>query len=157
MLICILILGVGSLFVFKNPNGEPWLKTSHFYNPQAISQKFNKTKQSVINSTRSLIDNTKTENAIYKWQDEGGVWHYSDQKKENGKVWIKPDNLTVIPAISTLKNDNKPVKTHKKTSFKAQSSSRVEQVKSLINDTNNVQGIMDNRTNQIDQHLKKTL
>lgn len=162
LMICIVALGLGSLFVLKKPDGQPWLNLSNFYNHQSVTQKVTGFKDTVVNKTNSLLNqgsnslSSGEDPIIYKWQDEQGVWHYSDKKVENAKAWTKPENLTIIPAIKPLdKAEIKSVKTSSKVEKISSASSQSNKIKDLINDTNNVQNIMDNRTKNIDNQLKE--
>lgn len=151
----ILILSIGSLFVLKSPKGKPWLNISDFYDFHAISQKAISIKNTVFNRAESLMNN-ESDPSIYKWQDEQGVWHYSDKKQPNGKVWIKPQNLTVIPAIEPLeKEEVKSYTSEKKLNGSGLNTKSGNKVKDLINDTNNVQELMNNRTKNIDKQLEQ--
>jgi len=159
LIICIVVLGIGSLFVLKSPTGKPWLKTADFVDPQAISSQLSSVKNNVSNKVQSLLrDDSDPE--IYKWQDAQGVWHYSDSKNADSKTWIKPNNLTVIPAIEPLKKENvthtiKGEHSTMKTVELSTPSSRVDKIKNLMNDTNNVQELMNNRTKVIDKQLSQ--
>lgn len=157
LMICILVLGIGSLFVLKSPTGKPWLKTADFVNLQVISTQLSSIKNSVTSKVQSVLRDD-SDPQIYKWQDEQGVWHYSDSKNANSKAWIKPDNLTVIPAIKPLKKEKViNEKQHKNNDDKTidVQSSRIDKVKNLVNDANNVQTLMNNRTKMIDEQIKQ--
>lgn len=167
LIMCLLMLSFASLFVLKSPKGEPWLSVSDFYDHNVFAQKFTNFKNSILDNTDSLLNDSKSlisdslnsesqDAHIYKWQDEKGTWHYSDKPQENSEAWIKPENLTVIPAIKPLapkeieqNNDNK---TFKPINNSAMSTNKVTE---LMNDVNNVQQLMDNRAKTIDAQLKK--
>lgn len=159
LIIVIVVFSIGSLFVLKSPNGQPWLKITDFINPQAISTQLSSVKNSVTSKVQSLLRDD-TDPQIYRWQDEQGVWHYSDSKNANNKAWVKPDNLTVIPAIEPLKkvdvvNENRGENTSSNASNLTAKPARSNKVKDLINDTNNIQELMNNRTKIIDEQLKQ--
>lgn len=162
LIICIVILSLGSLFVLKKPNGQPWLNLSDFYNHQSVTQKVTNFKDTVVNKTNSLLNqesnllNSGEDPTIYKWQDEQGIWHYSDKKFENAKAWEKPENLTIIPAIQPIdKNEYKRVKPSGNNENETLVPPQSNKIKDLINNANNVQNIMDNRTKNIDEQLKQ--
>lgn len=152
LITCILILSIGSLFVLKSPTGKPWLKVSDFFNPQAITKQANDFKTTVINKTKAVMKND-SDPTIYKWQDEQGVWHYSDSQQANGKEWVKPNNLTVIPAIKPLNKEEVVEKSPDK-ELTQMNSTNGNKITQLINDTQNIQQIMNDRTKQIDEQLK---
>jgi len=167
LILCILILSIGCLFFLKSPKGEPWLSVSDFYDTKVITQKITHFKNSFLDNTDSLLNDSKslisdslngvnTEGAIYKWQDEKGTWHYSDTQQENSEAWIKPENLTVIPAIKPLsQKDTHSIKDTKTLKPIDKSDIKTNKVTELMNDVNNVQQLMDNRTKTIDEQLKK--
>jgi len=151
----LLILSIGSLFVLKSPKGKPWLNISDFYDAHAISKKAIDFKNTLFNRAGSLISE-ESDPSIYKWQDEQGIWHYSDKEQPNGKVWIKPQNLTVIPAIEPLEKEAvKSYTSEKKLNGSELSTKSVNKVKDLLNDTHNVQELMNNRTKNIDKQLEQ--
>jgi len=154
LMIAISVLSIGSLFVLKSPNGQPWLKPSDFINPQAITTQFTSVKNSTINKANTLF-HKETDSKVYQWQDEQGVWHYSDSPNANSHTWTKPNNLTVIPATKLTNQPNaasKSENTLKKINAEPLSTNKV---KKLMNDTHNVQQLMNNRTKVIDEHLNQ--
>lgn len=159
LIIVIVALSIGSLFVLKSPNGKPWLQTADLINLQAISAQLSSVKNSITSKVQSFLHDD-TDPQIYRWQDKQGVWHYSDSKSVNNKAWMKPDNLTVIPAIKPLKkvdviNEDKGKNTRSNVSEITSKPSRSNKVKDLINDTNNIQELMNNRTKIIDEQLSQ--
>lgn len=167
LIMCLLILSIGSLFVLKSPKGEPWLSVSDFYDHNVFAQKFTNFKNSILDNTDSLLNDSKSlisdslnsesqDAPIYKWQDEKGTWHYSDKPQENSEAWIKPENLTVIPAIKPLVAEElHPEKVNKSNQASGSKSTNPNKITELMNDVNNVQQLMDNRTKVIDEQLKK--
>jgi|GEM_PF-1377308 len=179
--ICIVLLGFGGLFVLKQPNGSPWLSVNDFYNFQSVNQKIIDFKKGVADQTQSLLNSdllksdllsaiSLDENAqtIYKWQDQQGTWHYSDSKPDNNtkpnnkinitKVWIKPENVMVIPAFKPASNDtiNPTYNNNQTKNYKSNTPlNHPHKLKTVIQDTLNVQAIMDNRTNRLDNQLKQ--
>lgn len=164
LLISIIILGIGSLFVFKKPDGTAWLNTSNFYNKHKLTNQLQQIKSTVSNKVNGVFEKTES-TQIYKWQDETGTWHYSDkrenaksgQKIENATTWNKPDNLTVIPTIkvNNVKDSlQKSIDKNSKEKLKHKESNLMpDRINTLIKDTHNIQNLMDNRTNKIDAML----
>lgn len=154
LLVLITLLSIGSLFVLKSPKGESWLKVSDFYDLQTVYQEVNHLKTSVVSATKSLITHEPDE-SIYKWQDEQGVWHYSDKKQSNSNVWVKPENLTVLPALTPIDtNEENTFEPGKKVDGSTLLPNNNSKIKDLINNTNNVQELMNNRTKNIDKQLE---
>lgn len=160
-MICLVILSIGSLFVLKSPTGEPWLSTSNFYDSQAISTNITQFKHTIMNKIESLTSDQNTKinekpNAnIYKWQDESGAFHYSDQGKSKDDAWVKPNNLTIMPAIEPLEPKSIDVVSNKKSSEKSAANNiNTSNVAELIADAKNVQNLLDNRKKEMDARLK---
>ena len=146
---------MGSLFVLKSPKGKPGLNVSDFYDSQSIYQKTTHLKNTVMNRIKSLIY-SEPEPSIYKWQDEQGVWHYSDKKQLNSNVWVKPENLTVLPALTPIDtNEENTFEPSKKVDGSTLLPNNNSKIKDLINNTNNVQELMNNRTKNIDKQLEQ--
>ncbi|WMN58430.1 DUF4124 domain-containing protein [Pseudoalteromonas xiamenensis] len=164
-LIMILLIGLGSLFVLKRPDGKPWLSfeqieetTSRKANAMSYEGKqlLQKAAQKVQSVADSLSDNS---GKIYKWQDEQGVWHYSDRPNARGgseEVILDPNKITVMSAedtsvlggLSTPKNE--PMKSPLGLTTISPAS-----VKQLVDDANNVQKLMDERQKKLDEALEK--
>lgn len=160
-MICIIILSVGSLFVLKSPTGEPWLSTSNFYDSQAISNNITQFKNTILDNVESLTSDQKakvnqnSDANIYKWQDESGAFHYSDQGNSKDDAWVKPNNLTIMPAIEPLEPKSIDVVSNKKSSEKPVSNNiNTSNVAELIADAKNVQNLLDNRKKEMDARLK---
>ena len=116
--VMILFISVAALFYLQRPDGETWLSTD------AISHKSSQlTEQMLALPNRSLNQIVKTvseasrqvvtsfnanenitETVIYKWQDQQGQWHYSDQPNPDGAseaFIVDPADITVIAAEDT--------------------------------------------------------
>lgn len=109
--ISILTIAVVSLFYLKNPNGQPWLSKP------LVSEKLNTAKHQLVAFSNSVFDTVdgsikkvaenmtpRSENKIYKWQDEQGLWHFSDAPRNYGsseEVKLNSKNITVIVAEDT--------------------------------------------------------
>ncbi|MEH6449345.1 MAG: DUF4124 domain-containing protein [Oleispira sp.] len=100
-----------------------------------------------------------TTQSFYKWQDEDGSWHYSDQPQAGKKIETVTVN-TNANLIQGLRIEKKKelVVEEKKTEPKAESSALslpmtvpMEKVSKMLEDAANMQQVMDNRTKQIEQ------
>ncbi len=154
LLMGVLALSLVGLFVLKKPNGEPWISVSDFTNTSKLTNQIDAIKTQAVSKAQSLLQSEPSNPTIYKWQDDKGVWHYSDKKAENNTSaeWDVPENMTVIPAIKPLpkKSNSKSDEPDKTKRTLPQGSNKIS---TLINDANNVQAIMDNRTKKIDEQL----
>ena len=100
-----------------------------------------------------------TNQSFYKWQDEEGTWHYSDQPQAGEKNETVTVN-TNTNLIQGLRIDKKKETTAvaKKMPEKAETPSiplpmtvPLDKVSKMLDDANNIQQLMDNRSDQIEQ------
>lgn len=104
---------------------------------------------------RDVISNAKTQQIFYKWQDEQGRWHMGDEP---------PEGVKLHPIeVDTAANILQPVVAPKATSpdtikqpsvglgLPSPLTIQPEQVKTLLQDAQNVQQLMKERTQQIEQ------
>jgi hypothetical protein len=103
--------------------------------------------------------NTNTKQSFYKWQDDNGNWHYSDQPQvgKNTETITVNTNTNLIQGLRAEKEDVKVVE-EKKLEAKEEAPSLslpmtvpLEKVSKMLDDANNMQEIMDNRNKQIEQ------
>jgi len=156
LMICLVSLSVGALFVLKNPNGQPWLNTSDFYNSQSISIKFTQLKNTIVDNVESLVNfkssNEDVDSNIYQWTDELGVTHYSDRSNGKDDAWIKPNNLTVMPSLKQKESKEiDPVIDNKKINI---DETKNGDVTKLITKAKNIQKLVDDRQEKVDGQLR---
>lgn len=117
ILIMLLLISITTLFYLKRPDGKSWLSveqishTSTKLKSQAVALSNNTLDEAVklvANTHRDLIQKTNDDfsasTVIYKWQDQHGQWHYSDQPNPNGKsekMLLDPNDITVVEAEDT--------------------------------------------------------
>jgi hypothetical protein len=133
--------------LMKKPDGTPFMESPlDLFSTSTTGSQNNDTSTSASHS-------------FYKWQDEDGTWHYSDQPKEGQKVETVTVN-TNTNLIQGLRIEKKKelVVEEKKTEPKAETSNLplpmtvpMEKVSKMLDDANNMQQVMDNRTKQIEQ------
>lgn len=104
----------------------------------------------------SLFSAMKTSSVLYRWQDEQGQWHFSDSPPEQqleSKADLLPELVNVLPAaeIST----NNPKHTAKKPRIALPSTINPANIPKLIEQAKDVQGLMDQRNQQIDKALQR--
>lgn len=161
-MVCLVILAIGGLFVIKNPDGKPWLIPSNFYDFQEVSNNFTQFKNTILHKINALIVDQKSsinegsDSAIYKWKDASGTFHYSDQGKSNKDIWLKPNNLTIMPSIIKSQESNLSNVVTDKKLIKNSSSNEINttNISKLIENAKNVQNLIDNRKVEIDSRLK---
>lgn len=165
-LIMILLIAVASLFVIKRPDGKAWLSLDAI--TQSIAAKVNDAKfegQQLIDKTASGLsslgkDPAPTTTTIYKWQDEKGVWHYSDKPNAFGdseQVELDSSKITVMAAEDTriLNSLGQKPKNEPMNPAIGLTTIKPGEVKQLVEDAKNVQQLMDNRQKQLDEQIDK--
>jgi hypothetical protein len=105
----------------------------------------------------------KDENAtkVYKWQDESGEWHFSNQPPPSGvassvETYRSDVNITQAPP-PPVEEKQEPAETDTEvpqTAVPLLPITDPERVQKLIEDAQNVQKLVDQRQEQIDQQLK---
>jgi hypothetical protein len=133
--------------IMKKPDGTPFIESplDLFSTSSTGSQK---------NESSSL-----TTQSFYKWQDDDGTWHYSDQPQAGQKIETVTvnTNANLIQGLRLEKKKEQVVE-EKKPAPKAESSALslpmtvpMEKVSKMLEDAANMQQVMDNRTKQIEQ------
>jgi hypothetical protein len=133
--------------LMKKPDGTPFIESplDWFSTSSTGSQN---------NESSSL-----TTQSFYKWQDDDGSWHYSDQPQagKNIETVTVNTNANLIQGLRLEKNKEQAV-IEKKSEPKAESSSiplpmtvPLEKVTKMLKDANNIQQLMDNRNEKIQQ------
>jgi len=103
-------------------------------------------------------DNSET--SVYKWRDSSGEWHFSNQPPPAGvassvKIYRSDINITQTPPTPVKNEPEQPPE--KKTTNIPETAAPLlpitnpERVKQLIKDAKNVQGLVDNRQQDLDQ------
>lgn len=156
----LLVLGLAGLFVLKDPNGQPFLSWDNFIpEPSSIASSI----EQVLPEQVAISKDTAM---VYRWQDANGNWQFSDVPPDNVAVEqiivethlnsdIAPPAPTSRPVVSNsgsgravfIGDSNKP-------SPGVGTTASPDNIKQLIEDAQNVQGLMDNRTKQLDESLK---
>ncbi|MFY8329040.1 DUF4124 domain-containing protein [Pseudoalteromonas sp. ZZD1] len=116
--VMVLLISVVALFYLKRPDGQAWLTTeqvtskSDALKEQMVALSSDTLDQAVklVTDTSSKVVEKVTSGAkpsttvIYKWQDDTGQWHYSDQPNPKGnseQVVLDPNDVTVVAAEDT--------------------------------------------------------
>lgn len=152
---CLIVLGLGGLFILKKPDGSPWLSAKDFI-PDTSSL-----KEAIPDQ---IIGGNDGNVAVYKWKDSEGNWQFSDKPPTNTNAQqvlvdtnLNRDLAPTAPVKSlTSSNSNKTGK-----AILIKDSSINSGVLSpgnaatLINDAKNVQNIVDERQKQLEAAMPK--
>ncbi len=106
----------------------------------------------------------ENETIVYKWQDDSGEWHFSNQPPPAGvtssvKTYRSDINITQAPPPPPAPVESTPEKPDKKTADIPQTASPLlpitdpERVKQLIDDAKNVRDLVGNRQQALDAQI----
>ncbi len=145
MLVLVAIAFAGPM-VLKKPDGTPFLEFP--WDLFSVDSKGPSSIGSGINSSQSF----------YKWQDENGTWHYSDQPQEgqNIETVTVNTNANLIQGLRVEKEEK--IKDPKNDVEEQNNSASIplpmtvpfEEVSKMLEDANNLQQVMDDRKKAID-------
>jgi len=147
-IMCVLVaIAFAGPMLMKKSDGTPFMESplDLFSTSSTSSQK---------NESSSI-----TTQSFYKWQDEDGSWHYSDQPQEGQKVETVTVN-TNTNLIQGLRIEKKKeqIAEEKKAATNVESPAvslpmtvPMEKVSKMLDDAANIQQVMDNRAKKIEQ------
>jgi hypothetical protein len=149
MLVLIALAFAGPMLM-KKADGTPFLESPLDY--FSSDSKGTNSGTSSINSSQSF----------YKWQDENGTWHYSDQPQagQNIETVTVNTNTNLIQGLRMEKEEEKEPEEKKEEAKKETSSIPLpmtvpfEKVSEMLDDANNLQQVMDNRNKNIEQAVR---
>ncbi|MFT4763482.1 MAG: hypothetical protein ACI9OH_000569 [Oleispira sp.] len=147
-IMCVLVvIAFAGPMLMKKPDGTPFMESP--LDLFSTSSTGSQNNESSINTTQSF----------YKWQDDDGTWHYSDQPQagKNIETVTVNTNANLIQGLRIEKKKEQVI-VEKKAEVKAESSAiglpmtvPLEKVSKMLEDANNMQQLMDNRNKQIEQ------
>ncbi len=145
MLVLVAIAFAGPM-VLKKPDGTPFLESP--WDLFSVDSKVPSSIGSGINSSQSF----------YKWQDENGTWHYSDQPQEgqNIETVTVNTNANLIQGLRVEKEEVIEGPTNEIDVQKDSASMPLpmtvpfEEVSKMLEDVSNLQQVMDDRKKAID-------
>jgi hypothetical protein len=147
-IMCVLVvIAFAGPMLMKKPDGTPFMESP--LDLFSTSSTGSQNNESSINTTQSF----------YKWQDDEGTWHYSDQPQagKNIETVTVNTNANLIQGLRIEKKKEQVI-VEKKAEVKAESSAiglpmtvPLEKVSKMLEDANNMQQLMDNRNKQIEQ------
>lgn len=147
-IMCVLVaIAFAGPMLMKKPDGTPFMESplDLFSTSSTGSQK----NGFSINTTQSF----------YKWQDDEGVWHYSDQPQEGQEIETVTvnTNTNLIQGLR-IEEEKDEVEVERKLEPKVETPSiplpmtvPLEKVSKMLEDASNMQQVMDDRKKQIDQ------
>lgn len=152
MLVLVAIAFAGPMLL-KKPDGTPFIEFPSIELPS--------TEESWDSSNNFSASGTNQ--SFYKWQDEDGTWHYSDEAPTGKTVETITvnTNTNLIQGLRVEKNKIENIGNEsdikKKPAIEETSviplpmTVPIEKVTDMLKDAHNIQNIMDSRTKKIDQ------
>lgn len=144
--------------LMKNPDGTALLEL-----PLVSSLSQSSPPVSSITSSSLFNTDSNPEQSFYKWQDDDGTWHYSDQAPadRSSKTVTVNTNTNLIQGLRAGKATTNTVTNVSSVPKNASSNSTmpsiplpmtipVEKLHKVIEDAHNIQNIMDNRVKQLE-------
>lgn len=98
LMLFIVVAAVAAPFIIKGPNGRPLMTLDRLHTPQVDLPDFSRAADAVKAGLDHMGDDSDKVKAVFKWQDEKGVWHFSD-KVERGQTAQK---LSVDPTANLV-------------------------------------------------------
>jgi hypothetical protein len=162
----VLVAGLAGLFVLKKPDGSPWLSVDAFMSDtQTIGSNMrdlmNKVKNTTANSEENTSNNNNRNKSIYRWKDVKGQWQFSDipPTDQVAETILVSGNLNKDIAEKYTPPEEKTVETNNNEDDQSQNANIMpttlspEKISKLINDTKNIQKLMDDRSTQLNKQL----
>lgn len=156
-LILLITLALMGPFFIKDQEGRPLLTLQdiQFSGFPALEEIITKNKPILQSATSGKADHSDSFKA-YKWKDEKGVVHYSDQhnSRDNSQL-TEIENITILP---TLQTNSTPQPKHRdsthKTALPSLTTIPAHQIPTLIEDAKQVENLLIERKNHYDQLLE---
>lgn len=137
-MIAIVVIAITAPFFIPGPNGTPIMTLDKL--------KFNKPSLPSFSGS----DETAVTETLYRYQDEQGVWHYTDQMPADNiaeQIEISTDiNLIQAPPAASASRTSEP-------NISANPLTALTRGGEVMEDAQAVQEMMDERLDQMDQSL----
>lgn len=138
-MIVVLLAAFVGLFFLNGPNGEPLLTLDD------------------LKPTLPEVESSPVPTKVYKWQDENGVWQFSNQPVDEGQgeVIELDGKINIMPAVDTSILGTSP-KVSNSPSLGMSippglTTVSGDKVQEMMDTVNNLQETVDNRKSEIDQ------
>lgn len=155
-LLFILVLGLAGPFLMKRPDGRPWMDYRDLI---PDTDKLAYEAKSALNdakvSVQSISDEKAGQTKVYRWRDASGKWHMSDKPLDSKaeELWLDPD-ANIIQSQAASQEPLAEREPDQDSSGPSQvpypMTVSPDQVQQLINDSKNVQKLMDQRAESLD-------
>ncbi len=146
MILVVILACVGPFFV-KGPDGQP-LMTLEDWMPANLAA----APTAVINAPPEKV-------TVYKWQDENGVWQFSNNPADAGSAESMEldGNINIIPAVQveTVSATPKPAAPSAAAIPAGMTSVSPEKIQQMMDTVNNLQQTVDQRKTDMDRAIRQ--
>lgn len=105
LLLLLLVAACAAPFILKGPDGRPYLTLDRLKAPDVAIPDLPDLKTPYRKIKTAIVSNHEDQPVqVYKWRDESGVWHYSDQKAADGSSTV----ISVNPAQNQVHFEETP-------------------------------------------------
>ncbi|MFT7243158.1 MAG: hypothetical protein ACI82A_000500 [Candidatus Azotimanducaceae bacterium] len=138
-MIFVLLAAFVGLFFLKGPNGEPLLTLDD------------------LKPTLPEVESSSVPTQVYKWQDENGVWQFSNQPVDEGQgeVIELDGNINIMPAVDTsILNAGRKASSSPSPAMSIPPGLTTvsgDKIQEMMSTVNNLQETVDNRKAEMDQ------
>jgi hypothetical protein len=141
MMICIVVIAIAAPFFIPGPNGTPIMTLDMF--------KFEKPSISLPDiNLGGGSDAASTNQALYRYQDENGVWHFTDQLPPEGEA-----EQIEVSDINLMEAPPPPKLVEKESTVSASPLTAITRGAEVMEEAQEVQELLDSRLEDMDQSL----
>ncbi len=162
----LLVIGLAGMFVLKTPDGKPWLSIEQLLPDTSSLSEISKNLSALTKGDHSkdsdqTSSTTDNDSGIYRWKDANGQWQYSDKPQHEQAEQVDVSGNLNSDLVAKLK-PRESVENNENTSTENTPSNSIlpaslspEKVSKLMEDTKNIQQLMDDRQSQLNQQIKQ--
>ncbi len=155
LLIVIMCGAVFALFFIRDPHGKTFLSLSQI--SADLSHVSSTLTQQLTKSLATVVPREQTEapSTLYKWQDEQGNWHFSDQANATSQVvTVNANSSIAMPSVAILPMASKqPVSTPP--AVQEKTTNRFGNALETLQEAKNLQSIVDAHGEQLDRAIQQ--
>ncbi len=153
LMVLLLLIAGAAPFILKRPDGRPLLRLDEFNINKPLSKGINK-----INSITPVESDVRQ---VYKWKDESGIVHYSDEKSPHHQSQLieiktqnsqQPRQQPSPKKTTTLKKSTQAVT--KQQAPIAENAVSIAKMQQLINDAKKAKYLIEQRNQRVQQIVK---
>ena len=133
LMLFIVVAALAAPFILKGPDGRPLMSLDMLKAPDVKLPDFSKAADAVSASLNKAGEEPSKAVAVYKWQDENGSWHFSDNVEQGQSA----QKLNVDPNANLVHYEGAG-ESRAQDEHDAQSGSPLGAVGTLIGDAKNV-------------------